>query len=84
MKNETVVDRKLEGKAGVAIRALPWWAQVRMAPHAEVSFARTHSHHIHHCSDCDCVLISTDVAYHYASRLCPECSTKKRLPQGGN
>jgi hypothetical protein len=83
MKNEMVEIERLEGKVGLTATTLPWWARVLIVQHAEAAFPAVDPHHIHHCSDCGCVLISTRIACQYFSDCCEECS-KKRLSQGGN
>jgi Zn finger protein HypA/HybF involved in hydrogenase expression len=84
MKNETVEIGKLEGKVGLTAATLPWWARVLIAQHAEAAFSAINPYHLHHCSDCGCVLISTNIAYQYFSNRCPECSKNNRSFQGGN
>lgn len=84
MENKMIEKEKLEGKAGLNTAILPWWARVLIAQHTEAAFPTADRRHIHHCSDCGCVLISTNMAYQYSSGLCPECSTKKQKSQGGN
>ena len=84
MKNETVEKGKLEGKVGLSAATLPWWAKVLIAQHVAATFTTASPHHIHHCSDCGCVLISTSIASQYVSNLCFDCSPKKRISQGGN
>ena len=84
MKNETVEKKETERKAGLSAATLPWWARVLIAQHSEAAFPMVDTHHIHHCSDCGCVLISTKVAYQYSSDCCLDCSKKNRSPQGGN
>lgn len=83
MKNESVRKVNLEEKAGLTAATLPWWAKVMIAQHSSAAFPNM-PHHIHYCFDCGCVLISTKTAYPYFSHLCPECSTKKQISQGGN
>jgi len=83
MKNEASRTNKTEKKVGLNAAALPWWARVFMAQHSHIALPTVNPHHIHHCSDCGCVLISTDMAYRFAPALCPECCEKKRS-QGGN
>lgn len=82
MKNETIEIGKLEGKVGLTAATLPWWAKVLIAQHAEEAFPMIGPRHLHHCSSCGCVLISTRIAYQYFSDICPECSRKNS--QGGN
>ncbi len=84
MKNETVEKGKLEVKAGLTAATLPWWARVLIAQHSEAVFPSAERRHIHHCSDCGCVLISTRIALQYFSDRCPECSTKNQKSKGGN
>lgn len=84
MKNETMVNGKLEVKAGLSAATLPWWAKALIAQHVASSFPSTRPHQIHYCYDCGCVLISTNITSQYASSLCFECSPKKRTSQGGN
>jgi hypothetical protein len=79
MKNETVVKGKAEGKTGLTTTTLPWWAKVLIAQHVEAAFPAIDPHHIHHCSDCGCVLISTRIAYQYFPDVCPDCSNKSKV-----
>ena len=84
MKNETVGAGKREGKVGLSVATLPWWARVLIVQHSEATFHSIDPHYVHHCSDCGCVLISTKIAYQYFSDVCPECSKKIQSSQGEN
>jgi hypothetical protein len=84
MKNEMIGIERSGGKIGLTAATLPWWARVLIVQHTEAAFPEVDPYHIHRCSDCGCVLISTRIAYQYFSDSCPECSKKNRSFQGGN
>ena len=84
MKNDTVRATKMEEKTGFNSAAFPWREKGLIAQNSEASFPASGSQHIHYCSKCGCVLISTAVARQYATNLCPECSDKIQTSQGGN
>ena len=84
MKNQTIEIEKTEGKIGLTAATLPWWARILIAQQAAIAFPRVHSHHLRHCHDCGCVLITTSMACQYFFDRCPECSIKKQKSKGGN
>ena len=87
MKNETLGIEKLERKVGLSAATLPWWAKVQIAQHTGEGIPSYHSHHRHHCIDCDCIMICSDKECRNFQMSCPECSesrTKKPISQGGN
>ena len=83
MENEMGEISKAEGKAGLTAATLPWWAKVLIAQHSESAFPTVCPQHIHHCSDCGCVLISTRTASRFSSGVCLECEARKDAPKGG-
>lgn len=86
MKNETVRTGKSEGKAGLTVATLPWWAKALIAQRSGEGIPSHHLRHMHHCVGCDCVMICTnkECKIFSFSMSCPECSKNKRSSQEGN
>ena len=87
MKNEMNGIREAEGKVGLTAATLPWWALVLIAQHTGEGIPSYHSRHMHHCVDCDCIMICTNKECRNFQMSCPECSkhsTKNQKSQGGN
>lgn len=84
MKKEIGKIRNAEGKAGLTAATLPWWAKVLIAQHSGAGIPSNHLRHMHHCVNCDCVMICTNKECGNFQISCPECSKKNRSSQGGN
>ncbi len=83
MENKTIRQTGNVEKQAVRMIPLSSWRKVLISQRLREGVFLKEARHIHHCAECDCIMICS---YKYCGSFqmsCPECSSKKRSSQGG-
>ena len=75
MKKELAKTKKTEGNESLSQLQLLGWASFKSA----VKNSSNYSRHIHHCIQCDCVMICSDKTCKDSCVSCPDCYGKPEV-----